>query len=201
MALLMQGRKLAQVMCSQVSKEGKMQTNSSNADQDARTFLQGLRASLIVLFLVFTNVITGMAEDKVVSNKQPLSFGKEQTIIDLNKVVWEPLTGEGIPPGPEIATLRGSLAAGGGEVVVRLPANYTFPNHSHISDELIVWIKGNFTYIAEDGTATDLSGQTFISLPGGVPHSVKCGKEPCVFYLRYSRPFDYHIHPAPMSKK
>jgi hypothetical protein len=201
MALLMQGENLPQVMCSQVSKEGKMQTNSSNADQDARTFLQGLRASLIVLFLVFTNVITGMAEDKVVSNKQPLSFGKDQTIIDLNKVVWEPLTGEGIPPGPEIATLRGSLAAGGGEVVVRLPANYTFPNHSHISDELIVWIKGNFTYIAEDGTATDLSGQTFISLPGGVPHSVKCGKEPCVFYLRYSRPFDYHIHPAPMSKK
>lgn len=168
-----------------------MQTNSSNADRDARTFLRALRVLLIVLFLVFT-VINGIAEDKVASNKQPLSFGKDQTIIDLNKVVWEPLTGEGIPPGPEIATLRGSLA---------LPANYTFPHHSHISDELIVWIKGNFTYIAEDGTATDLSGQTYISLPGGVSHAVKCGKEPCVFYLRYSRPFDYHIHPAPMSKK
>jgi len=153
-----------------------MQTNLSNADEDVQTFLRGLRALLIALFLVFTSAINGSAEDKVASNKQPLSFGKDQTIIDLNKVVWEPLTGEGIPPGPEISTLRGSLAAGGGEVVVRLPANYTFPNHSHISDELIVWIKGNFTYIAEDGTATDLTGQTFISLPGGVPHAVKCGR-------------------------
>ena len=178
-----------------------MQTNSSNADQNVQTFLQGLRAVFIVFPLVFASAINGSAEDKAASNKQPLSFGKDQTIIDLNKVAWEPLTGEGIPPGPEIATLRGSLAAGGGEVVVRLPANYTFPNHSHISDELIVWIKGNFTYIAEDGTATDLSGQTFISLPGGVPHAVKCGKEPCLFYLRYSRPFDYHIYPAPMNKK
>lgn len=178
-----------------------MQTNSSNADQGVQTFLQGLQIFLIVLLLVLTGVINGSAEDKVASNKQPLSFGQDQTIIDLSKVVWEPLTGEGIPPGPEIATLRGSLTAGGGEAVVRLPANYTFPNHSHISDELIVWIKGNFTYIAEDGTATDLSGQTYISLPGGVPHAVKCGKEPCIFYLHYSRPFDYHIHPAPMSKK
>ncbi|CUS38760.1 cupin domain-containing protein [Candidatus Nitrospira nitrificans] len=177
-----------------------MQTNSSYSDQDGRAFPQGFRVLLIVLFLVFAGVVNGSAEDKVATNKQPLSFGKDQTIIDLNKVVWEPLTGEGIPPGPEIGTLRGSLAAGGGEVVVRLPANYTFPNHSHISDELIVWIKGDFTYIAEDGTAADLSGQTFISLPGGVPHAVKCGKEPCVFYLRYSRPFDYHIHPAPSKK-
>ena len=178
-----------------------MQAHWSNSNQDVRTFLQSLLALLIMLFLVLSSFINGSAEDRVISNKQPLSFGKDQTIIDLNKVVWEPLTGEGIPSGPEIATLRGSLAAGGGEVLVRLPANYTFPNHSHISDELIVWIKGNFTYIAEEGTATDLSGQTYISLPGGVPHIVKCGKEPCVFYLRYSRPFDYRIHPAPVSKK
>ncbi len=178
-----------------------MQANSSNATQDVQISLQGLRALLIVLFLVLTGVINGNAEDKAVSNKQPLSFGKDQTIIDLNKVVWEPLTGEGIPPGPEIAILRGNLAAGGGEALVRLPASYTFPNHSHISDELIVWIKGNFTYIAEDGTATDLSGQTYISLPGGVPHAVRCGKEQCMFYLRYSRPFDYRIHPMPANKK
>jgi hypothetical protein len=74
-------------------------------------------------------------------------------------------------------------------------------NKSHISDELVIWLKGNFTYVAADGTATDLSGQTYISLPGGVPHAVKCGKEPCVLYLRYSRPFDYFIHPMPANKK
>jgi len=44
--------------------------------------------------------------------------------------------------------------------------NYTFPNYSHTSDELYVWLKGDFTYIADDGTATEFSGQTYISLPG-----------------------------------
>jgi hypothetical protein len=61
-----------------------MQTNSPTVDQDGQTFLQGLRALLIVLFLVLTSVINGSAEDQVASNKQPLSFGKDQTIIDLN---------------------------------------------------------------------------------------------------------------------
>lgn len=178
-----------------------MQPNSSHADQGVQSFIHSLRALLIVLCLVLASFAQGSAEDKGASNKQPLSFGKDQTIIDLNKVAWEPLTGEGIPPGPEIAMLRGNLAAGGGEALVRLPANYTFPNHSHTSDELYVWIKGDFTYIAADGTMADLSGQTYVSLPGGVPHALKCGKEPCVFYLRFSRPFDYHIHPMPVSKK
>lgn len=178
-----------------------MQTNSFNPNRGVLILTKNLCALLIVLFLSLISFTNGRAEDKMTSNKQPLSFGKDQTLIDLNKVVWEPLTGEGIPPGPEIAILRGNLAAGGGEALVRLPANYTFPNHSHTSDELYVWLRGDFTYIADDGTATELSGQTYISLPGGVPHALKCGKEPCVFYSRYSRPFDYHIHPMPASKK
>jgi cupin superfamily acireductone dioxygenase involved in methionine salvage len=85
--------------------------------------------------------------------------------------------------------------------VVRLPANYTFPNHSHTSDELYVWLKGNFIYIAADGTGTPLSGQTYISLPGGVPHALACGAEPCVFYLRYSQPFDMHLHSMPQAQR
>jgi hypothetical protein len=178
-----------------------MQAHLFKLDQGVLILTKSLQALLIVLFLALTSFTHGSAEDKMASNKQPLSFGKDQTIIDLNKVVWEPLTGEGIPPGPEIAILRGSLAAGGGEALVRLPANYTFPNHSHTSDELYVWLKGDFTYIAADGTATTLSGQTYISLPGGVPHALQCGKEPCVFYLRYARPFDYHIHPMPARQR
>ena len=54
--------------------------------------------------------------------------------------------------------------------------------------------------IASSGTATPLSGQTYISLPGGVPHALACGAEPCVSYVRYPRPFDAHVHPMPPLK-
>jgi quercetin dioxygenase-like cupin family protein len=155
----------------------------------------------VALFLVLTIGNMALAQDGPGSNKQPFAFGADQTIIDLSKLVWEPLKAEGVPPGAELATLRGDGASGVLEVMVRLPANYTFPNHSHTSDELYVWIKGNFTYIAADGTATPLSGQTYISLPGGVPHALACGAEPCVFYVRYSRPLDLHLHPMPQAKR
>jgi Cupin domain len=178
-----------------------MQDYVFNTHQGVGRRRKSLSVCLIGLYLVLTSFTYGSAAGTVASNKQPLSFGTGQTIIDLQKVVWEPLKGEGIPPGPQIAMLRGDLAAGGGEALIRLPANYTFPNHSHTSDELYVWIQGDFTYIAEDGRAVKLSRHTYISLPGGVPHALKCGKTPCVFYVRYAGPFDYKIHPMPARKK
>jgi quercetin dioxygenase-like cupin family protein len=164
--------------------------------------LMVLRLSIAVaLLLVLTmgNVVT--AQNTPGSNKHPFAFGADKTIIDLNKVVWEPFKAEGVQPGPELAMLRGDAKGGALEVIVRLPSNYTFPNHSHTSDELYVWLKGNFTYIAADGTATPLSGQSYISLPGGVPHALACGAEPCLFYVRYARPLDLHLHPMPQAKK
>lgn len=126
------------------------------------------------------------------SNKKPLAFGNDQTIIDLNKLEWEPLQVKGLAPGAEIAVLRGDLATGASELVLRLPPNYLVRNHTHTSDETYVWIKGAFTLVAHDGTETRFDGPAYISFPGSAPpHALKCGsKEPCILYLRYSRPFD-----------
>jgi quercetin dioxygenase-like cupin family protein len=158
-------------------------------------------ARFVSLLVLLTALTDGLAADIMPTNKQPLSFGPGQTIIDLKKIVWEPLQGEGIPPGAKMAKLRGDLEKGGGELLVYLPPNYTFPHHSHTSDELYVWMQGNFTYIADDGTATRLSGHTYISLPPNVPHALRCGKRPCIFYVRYTGPFDYKIHPMPAQKQ
>lgn len=125
------------------------------------------------------------------------SFGADQIIADVNELEWAPLELEGLAPGAEIAVLRGDMAKGGSELLLRLAPNYSVPNHSHTSDETYLWLSGGFTYVAADGTRQELSGQAYISLPGGVPHALECGDEPCLLYLRYSRPFDLHIHPTP----
>ena len=170
--------------------------------QELMRLTQFLIALSAALFLILTPASAAYPQDGPASNKQPLLFGPGQTIIDLNKLSWKPLLAEGVPPGPEIATLRGDTQnAESLEAVVRLPANYTFPNHSHTSDEVYIWLKGKFTYIAADGTTAPLSGQSYISLPGSVPHALACGDEPCLFYLRYSRPFDLMIHSMPELKQ
>jgi len=159
----------------------------------------------IVAGLVFLMVIGGaggvlQAFEGNATDTKPLAFGPDQRIIDLGQVHWTPLKAEGVKPGTEIAVLRGNLNSGPVELLIRLPANYTFPVHSHTSDETYVWISGKFTYIAQDGTAVELPGQTFIGLPGNVPHGLACGSEPCMFYVRYSQTFDMKTHPMPKLK-
>jgi len=128
------------------------------------------------------------------------SYGVDQTIADIGKMEWAPLELPGLPPGIEIAVLRGDLAKGGGEILLRTPPKYVIPNHSHTSDELYVWLKGAFTYVAADGTRQRINAPAYISLPGQSPHALECGDEPCVFYLRYGRPFDLNMHAMPGHK-
>jgi hypothetical protein len=154
--------------------------------------------SMTMLGALLTATVSGsLYAHELGSNKKPLSFGNDQTIVDLSKLVWEPLKVDGLAPGAEIAVLRGDLAIGVSESVLRLPPNYYVRNHTHTSDELYVWIKGTFTLIAHDGTETRFDGPAYISFPGNAsPHALKCGSmEPCLIYLRYSRPFDIQYSP------
>jgi quercetin dioxygenase-like cupin family protein len=128
------------------------------------------------------------------------SFGADQTITDIGKVEWAPLQLQGLPSGIEIAVLRGELAKGGGEILLRTPPKYVVPNHSHTSDEVYVWLQGAFTYVAADGTRQRMSAPAYISLPGQSPHALECGDDQCVFYLRYGRPFDLQVHTMPAHK-
>lgn len=136
----------------------------------------------------------GARGNELASNQNPLSFGSDQTIIDVEKIVWEPLKLEGLAEGVEIATLRGDLAKGQAEILLRLPNGYTVPHHTHTSDELYVWLEGAFTLIAHDGTRAGFNGPAYLSFPGNAPpHGLECGPQaPCILYLKYSRPFDIH---------
>ena len=140
---------------------------------------------------------------EVGSNVKPLSFGKDQTIVDVEKVVWSPLDVDGLPKGAEIALLRGDLAKGEAEALLRFPPGYKVPNHSHTSEELYMWVSGAFTLIAHDGTRTAFPGPAYISFPGNAPpHGLECGgAAPCVLYLKLSRPFDIQYFPEPPPKR
>ncbi len=143
----------------------------------------------VAWLLLFANATSAQGPG---SNLNPLAFGDDQTIVDIDKLVWEPLEVESLASGAEIAVVRGDLGKGHSESFLRLPPGYVVRAHTHTSDELYVWLSGAFTLIAHDGTETKFRGPAYISFPGNAPpHGMVCGdKEPCIFYLRYSRPFD-----------
>ena len=142
---------------------------------------------------IFSLMIGVAAAD---TQKGVMSFGPDQTIADIAKMEWSPLKLDGFAPGMEIAVLRGDLTKAGAEILLRTPANYVVPSHSHTSDEVYVWLQGNFAYTAADGSKQSMTAPAYISLPGNAPpHTIVCGDQPCVFYVRYSRPFDLqHMH-------
>lgn len=156
-----------------------------------------LRACVVAAGLLACAIGSSLAQQPTNGS---YSFGPDQTIVDIGKLDWAPLKLEGLPEGIEIATLRGDLAKGGGEILLRTPPGYVVPNHSHTSDELYLWLKGPFTYIAADGTRQQMNAPAYISLPGQTPHALECGREQCVFYLRYGRPFDLQVHSMPPHK-
>ncbi len=147
--------------------------------------------------LIALNTPLANAQDYATS-ANPLAFGPSQTIIDLNKVEWAPLELEGWGPGLEAVVLRGDLAHGS-ELILRTPAGYLIPNHNHTSAETYIWLKGDFTYInGTDGQAAEMSGQSFISLPGSAPpHAIRCGDSPCLLYVRLARAFDHKVYAMP----
>ncbi len=147
---------------------------------------------LLTVILSFQPALSDTNKNPLGSNLRPFSFGDDQTIIDLKKVIWEPLKVNGLPPGAEIAVLRGKLETGNSESLLRLSPGYSMPAHNHTSDELYVWIEGTFTLIAHDETEIKFDGPAYISFPGNAPpHGLKCGlSKACILYLRLSRPFD-----------
>lgn len=112
---------------------------------------------------------------------------------------WEPL--EGIQEGAEVSVLKEDPETGASEVLIRLPAGYLFPHHSHTSPEILFWSEGEFTYIADDGTQQSLGPNTYLNLPPGTKHSVLCGQHPCLVYARYDGPFDLLLSPSPSAKQ
>ncbi len=127
------------------------------------------------------------------SNLKPIALGHDQTIIDFDKIVWQPLEVEGLAPGAEIAVIRGDLSKDGSEVVIKTPAGYKVAMHSHTSDETYIWIKGAYTLIGENGKKHHFkSGHGYISFPGNAPkHALTCDAEDyCLMYVKWSRPFD-----------
>lgn len=152
---------------------------------------------LIILSLSFQSALADTINKPLGSNLNPWSFGTGQTIIDLKKVIWQPLKVKGLPSGAEISVLRGKLATGSSESLLRLPAGYKMPSHNHSSDELYVWMEGTFTLIAHDGEKIKFDGPAFISFPENAsPHGLKCGiQKACILYFRLSQPFDIKYFP------
>ena len=112
----------------------------------AALFANGIRIAVIASFagmvLIGLAAAIHVAAEEIGPRQGFSSFGPEQVIADASRLEWAPLKLEGLAPGAEIVVLRGDLSKGPSELLLRIPAHFVVPNHSHSSDETYVWLKG-----------------------------------------------------------
>ena len=163
------------------------------------TTLKQWKASIIRIIEASVIVMVVLAGMLLPANGAIAAENTESIITDLSTVTWSPYPG--IPEGAELAVLRGDPATDFLEAVARLPAGYLFPHHYHTSRELLIFLEGNFTYIADDGTAQIFNTNAYLNLPSGTKHSLRCGPKPCLLYAQYDGPYDLILSPPPGSDK
>jgi hypothetical protein len=109
-------------------------------------------------------------------------------------IKWADLDPQGAP-GVKIADLWGDHATGAFGALVKLPAGFAVPLHTHSSDMRVVFLSGTYIQAPDGKPEVRLGPGSYMMQPGaGYRHTTGCDKAAdCVFFLESDGPFDLHV--------
>ena len=125
---------------------------------------------------------------------------KGPELTTFSELAWTPLMKEG--PLPALAPVEGDAMKGAYLGLLKLPAGFESPPHSHTNDYWAVMIQGQMTHWAVDGGSEKDSKAVgpggFTHMPGKVVHISKCypGAD-CVFAIMQKGKNDFIPAAAP----
>lgn len=95
-----------------------------------------------------------------------------------------------LPPGAEYALLYEDPSTHGVQLVVRFPAHYALPPHSHSHDETIFVVKGKLK-VSAGGKSTVLEPGSYAVFPAGLAHGLEArGWGGCTMLVSVNGPYD-----------
>lgn len=104
-------------------------------------------------------------------------------------LVWGPCP-EFMPSGCNIAVLHGDPAERNLDILIKLPANSSIPNHSHTSAERMILLAGEMEVTYEGEEPQNLKIGSYAYGPAKKPHVAKCGNSPCILFVAFEEPLD-----------
>ncbi|MGH7718739.1 MAG: cupin domain-containing protein [Gemmatimonadaceae bacterium] len=113
---------------------------------------------------------------------------------------WRPLDPNNLA-GPWIAALWGDPSKGPYGALLRFPAGFASPMHSHSADERTVTIQGtalHWTETESPGAAERMTPGSYTFIPANVNHVSSCaaGGQECIAFLTQATAFDFKLAPA-----
>ena len=94
-------------------------------------------------------------------------------------------------PDVKITDLWGDHTKGAFGALIKFPAGFSAPLHTHTADMRLVVISGTFIHTPQGKPPVNLMAGSYLNQPGGYIHETACGKtSECVFFTEGNGPFD-----------
>lgn len=90
----------------------------------------------------------------------------------LDQLIWYPVEPAN-PEGPQMAALRGDPSEGPFDAILRVPAGFESPMHTHSNDERVIQLSGRSVHwLAGESreTASVMEPGDYMMLPAGMAH-------------------------------
>lgn len=112
----------------------------------------------------------------------------------IDEYTWRPLDPHNAS-GPKIATLWGDPTKGAYGALLRFPAGFASPMHTHSADEHTVTIQGtarHWTETEAESTAKNMTPGSYTMIPANINHVSACapGGPECIAFLTQDTSFD-----------
>ncbi|MFY9550500.1 MAG: DUF4437 domain-containing protein [Thermoanaerobaculia bacterium] len=149
--------------------------------------MRGKILAVIVSFLV-AGAVLGQAHG---------GAAKKAVVWPAADLKWMDMTDA--PPGAKVVDLWGDHTKGAYGAMMKFPAGFTAPLHTHTSDMRIVVVSGTFIHTPEGKPEVRLGPGSYLMQPGGnYRHSTGCDKaSDCVFFAESKGKFDIKMVGAP----
>ena len=96
-----------------------------------------------------------------------------------------------LPAGCELAVLHGDPSKPNADVLLKIPAGYAIPPHTHSSPERMILLSGQLDVRYQGAQPGRLLPGTYAYGPAGRPHAATCmAAEPCVLFIAFEGPVD-----------
>jgi anti-sigma factor ChrR (cupin superfamily) len=156
-----------------------------------------MKARTVVGFVMTCALPVGvLAQGAEKTTAKPASKPAQTALVVMpaSEVKWADLDPVGAP-GVKVADLWGNHASGAFGALLKLPAGFAVPLHTHTHDMKVVIVSGTYIQVPEGKPEFRLGPGSYFLQPGGnYRHTTSCDKaSECVFFVESKGPFDLKV--------
>lgn len=94
------------------------------------------------------------------------------------------------PAGCELTVLHGDPTKPNADALLRIPAGYAIPEHTHTSAERMVLVSGRMTVQYQGNEPATLNAGDYAYGPAKLPHKATCETGPCTLFIAFEQAVD-----------